>query len=193
MIPDFQNASSYEEIEQLFLECARTIMLDYELVFGLPEQRRMRITALELYLHSQAWPDPNCDRDNEQLNQATWYVKRNGIDADRSRIDITCGNSSKNIYGGLLIRALDRVDGPGKALKQIVRGHVPSSSEWNDEEIEKLNKKISGTPIFGGYLSLEPPQIPINGDVTLHQRMNLRNSEGRWSAPLRATLSTGPA
>lgn len=188
MIPDFRSATSYEQIRALFFDSARTIMLDHDLVFGLPEQRRMRITSLELYLHSKDWPDPNCDRSCEQLRTGTWYVKRNGLDANRSRIDITCGDSARNIYGGLLVRALNGVDGPGKALKRIVRGQVPSSSEWSDEEIEKLNKEINGKPIFGGCLRLTPTIALKHSNVTPRERINLRKSEGRWKEPLRALI-----
>ena len=130
MIPGFRGIENFEigqvrfdEIQHRFFRAARTITFDYYLVFHqFSEPQIMQITSLELYLYCAGWQDPNTDRDPEQLHSGTWYVARKGNDASASRIDITAGCRCENIYCGLLIRGIDGVDGPGKAIRRIVRG-----------------------------------------------------------------------
>ena len=187
-LPDFRNAATYEEIAALFERAARTIMLEHDLVVGLPEQRRMHITSLELYLHSNAWPDPNCDCNPEQRQSGTWYVKRNGYNANRSRIDITCGNVSEGLFGGMLIRALDGVDGSGKAIKQIMRGVPDTPLKWNDQEIDILTNEVSGKPIFENWLRLMPAAVSRSSTIQLLMRQNCAVTEEPWSRALRAVV-----
>ena len=68
VLPSFASTTSYSEIEQGFYDSARSVMLEHELVY---QGQIMRITGLEVYLYSSAWPDPNSDRSPEQLNFGT--------------------------------------------------------------------------------------------------------------------------
>ncbi|WP_155413348.1 hypothetical protein [Rhodopseudomonas palustris] len=190
MLPDFQYATSYEEVAAPFQNAAKRLMLEYDLVVGIPEEKRTRITSLELYLFSESWPDPNCDRDNEQLKSGTWYVKRDRTNANRSRIDITCGNATKDIYCGLLVQSILESTGPGRSLKQIVRGRVPSDAKWTDAEITILNKQICGKSIFDSWLRLEPAKTTRSDNVVFRARETISSKEPPWDSALQALVAS---
>lgn len=149
-IPDFAGVENFEDIRQRFVRGARCLMFQYQLEYG---SQRSEISSLELYLklHRQPhiWWDSATDGDlkaQEQFNRATWYIRQKKGPA-YWRIDITAGCQLLGIQAGLLIRAIDRDDGPAKALHAIVRGSFGRQS-WNDDELKRIHE-IHGQPIHG--------------------------------------------
>jgi hypothetical protein len=115
IISDFRGVGDIDDITERFYSAARAIIFCHELVYG---ESRWSITALELYLFttSPVWQDPNTHRDSEQHNSATWYVHHGGDrPPNRSGIDVTAGSKIDNMFCGLLVRAINNVDGPGRA------------------------------------------------------------------------------
>lgn len=180
IIPDFCGVSDVDEIQRRFHRSAEAIMLKHNLVFGHFEKKRyMRITGLELYLHCNAWADPNTDRCDKQKMSNTWYVRRRGKNANTSRIDITAGSADQNIYCGLLLRGVDGTDGSGKAIKKILRGYAPSRWDWEDNEITVLDE-IDGASVTDGLLRLEPRVEPYQGKLAFQMRVGLEHSQDPW-------------
>jgi hypothetical protein len=197
------------EIQRRFLESARSIIFDYDLVFHqFCERREMRITALELYLYCTAWPDPNTDRSFEQLNQGTWYIPP---DRFIDRIDITAGCRSENIYCGLLIREIalleskagdcENLKGPARALRHMIRGPnqepAPFDWKWLPQEIETIDQIRGRDVLRSGPLRLCRREISHrDGETSMLPRVNLRTDGPKWTGarepwnqPLRVVLS----
>ena len=115
-------------------------------------KKLFRITAVELYLKQHPHlDDPTAHGHEEQMSHGDFYVHRyqNFRAPFRCGLDITCGSKKRKIYGGLLIRELDKIDGPSKALITLVDGHYnpKRSKKWSASEKMKL-KKIKGASIF---------------------------------------------
>lgn len=114
----------------------------------------------------------------EQLESGTFYVHTKSAASwtlpifNRQGIDITCGNKSKDIYGGILIRhvgGINNKDGSGRALRVILRGDsghapIPRSSDkfgWSNTEKEVL-KKLNGANIFSNQTGIRLIRRPSN-------------------------------
>jgi hypothetical protein len=194
-IPDFAGVECFEDIRLRFVSAARCILFQHKLVFG---SRCVEISSLELYLklHQQPhiWWDPVTDEGaQEQYNRATWYVRQKKGPA-YWRIDITAGCRSLGIQAGLLIRAIDRHDGPANALHAMVRGNF-GRHRWNDDERRRI-QEIHGRSIFGqeeSPLRLAPRKTPLEGPYYIgsrigiserHDRINYEGISSR-EAPLR--------
>ena len=193
MLPDFQNVQCFDEIYSRFFVAARWLMLEHDLVFDKFDERPMHITSLELYLHCGAWPDPNTDKNSEQQNFGTWYVRRRGRNANTSRVDITAGSKADNIYRGLLVRGIDRNEGSGRAVKRILRGKRKSALLWLQEEIEALDQ-IHGSQIDKGPLRLIYRKEPLTGVLSSRPRVGLQYPEApgtRTSELCSSTRSLG--
>jgi hypothetical protein len=193
VIPDFRGLSDFEEgtilteIQQRFATSAQSIMFGHDLVFHqFCEPRIMQITSLELYLCCAAWPDPNTDRNLEQLNQGTWYVPPDRV---IDRIDITSGFRCENIYCGLLIREIEGFAGPSLALRQMIRGprqeRPPFDWKWLPIEMETVDQ-MRGRDVFrSGPLRLIPRKSPRSGELWIGPRVGLKEPDHFKDAPLR--------
>jgi len=192
-IPDFVGVSGFKEIQERFMDAAQSIMVDYEIVRG---ANRWRTTALELYLFtetSNVWRDPNTHRNPEQAYSGTWYVHRRPM--NRSGLDITAGNISQGLYVGLLIREIDLIDGPAKALKTLIRDKSNGSEDaskdrykWSENQ-QALIGNIRGQSIWEAPLRLSRSTERICGDVRVGPRLNLKHKSSPWDSPLRATIA----
>lgn len=182
-IPDFRCVTNFEDIQQRFISAARSMMLEYEIVFG---DRPFNITSLELYLrlHKQSdlWDDPATDKGDEskeQYNRGTWYVRQKKGPA-YWRIDITAGNVAEYIQAGILIRQLNGKSGPATAFQSFIRGGFGRHS-WNQEElnlIERIHgKRVDGSD--GSPLKLKRRLIPLNVELAKGKRKNLPKSEAK--------------
>ena len=80
-------------------------------------------------------------------------------------LDITCGNKSLNIYGGILIRELDFEDGSANVLTKLIRDSSAGKGEtrWSDKEKKILNE-INDSDIFSGDLRIVPVTENENAD-----------------------------
>ena len=59
VLPNFEGILGFEDIKSRFIQSARLIMLEHDLVRA---EHRWQITALELYLfHPEVWPDDSTD------------------------------------------------------------------------------------------------------------------------------------
>jgi hypothetical protein len=88
MIPDFRNVTGFDDIYSRFLIAARSIMLEHDLVFDQRAERLLHITSLELYLRCSQWLDPNTDKNSEQGNSKTWYIRRQGSNANSQKLTL---------------------------------------------------------------------------------------------------------
>lgn len=186
MIPDFRNLYSCDDLYQSFTSAAEFIMGGYALQIGPDSRPLIQITSLELYMHSEYWPDPNTDRNSEQLKSGTWYVRRRGTNANTSRIDITAGSKANNIHCGMLIRGINYLDGSGKALKSIIRGDFKDGSarSWTAEEVGLLNT-IHGCSVTDAPLKLVTRTSSLNFVFRYAQRKGLRYPDKPWNGNFR--------
>lgn len=185
MLPDFKNVQNFEEIYSRFYEAAESLILEHDLMFEDSKIRPpMHISSLELYLHCNAWRDPNTDRHPEQQNRSTWYVHRRGANANTSRIDITAGSQSEEIFCGLLVRGIDGSDGSGKAIKRILRGRENTARSWLKDETDTLDQ-IHGSHILQGPLRLVRRKEPRPDKLSPKPRIGLEYPEAPWSLNLR--------
>ena len=191
-IPNFVGVSNFKEVQERFLDAAQSIMVDYEIVRS---ENRWRITALELYLFTEAsnvWRDPNTHRNPEQANSGTWYVHSRPM--NRSGLDITAGDITQGVYAGLLIREVDQIDGPAKALKTLIREKFTrTGSAFNDpynwsEKERALIANIHGRSIWDGPLKLSRSSERVCRDVWIGPRLNLADQSSPWDSPLRAAI-----
>jgi hypothetical protein len=188
MIPDFRNVTGFDDIYSRFLMAARSIMLEHDLVFDQFAERPLHITSLELYLRCSQWLDPNTDKNCEQGNSKTWYIRRRGSNANTSRVDITAGCRAENIYCGLLVRGIDGDDGSGKAIKTILRGGKEASRRsWLEEEVKILDQ-IHGSQIVDGPLRLVRRENPLAGALYGKPRVGLRYPGDPWNQKLRIVV-----
>lgn len=193
----FKNTSTAEDVYQRFHELARSIMCSHKLVCRNCE---WRITSLELYLNGlDFWADPYTHANRAQLDAATWYVHDDGYRAPTySGIDITCGSTSSNVHGGLLIRELD---GEHRwVFQRIVRGNfhpfVRKGNTWTPEEKGKVLADIHSQPIDAekSLLRLVPCEtidVPLycGPRIGLRRRINSPLAEGFRTEPLRIATS----
>jgi hypothetical protein len=110
-----------EELEKMFLELTSILINECELVVG---KEKYRIVECEIYYYDEAGShkDPFAHKVVEQAEIGNWYFNGFGL-------DLTFGNGSKEegkrIYGGILLRAIKRLDnseyfnGPTILLKEI--------------------------------------------------------------------------
>lgn len=183
ILPDFgrleYSENPYKNLQVIqteFIRSARSILLDYELVY---EKHRWPITALELYFyHSKFWPDETTHfyrfKQKQQLERGTWYVHHGGKGRAPGRlgIDITAGCKNKEIAAGLLISAIGkRRASSGTAFKTIIRAGMDCEaqkarklSETDCSIIEKINEAKS---INEGVLTLQRPELKASERSTL--------------------------
>lgn len=177
----FHGVQNFEQITRRFVEVARLVMCSHELVCS-DQERRWRITALELYLHSGhasgVWQDAYTHCESAQLESGTWYVHDNGARAPfYSGIDITCGSSGW--YGGLLIRELDNEH--RWVFQRIVRGanvnRERTNNTWSVDEKRIIQQSIHGSQIGSGLLRLvETPSR--NEQLFIGPRIGLKKKAG---------------
>lgn len=115
---DYLNGDfNYETIEERFDIIANHLMNHLCFEVG---RLAYRIIELEIYYHDkETHLDPYVHCATEQLSVGEWYFNGFGL-------DITFGTEEKEIYGGILIRGIKRIDdvekyisGPSNVLKEI--------------------------------------------------------------------------
>lgn len=108
--------------------------------------KRYRIAEIEFYLSSAKGKNKDgithCQP--QQLTNDSWYVHRyfssNKIKSKRRiGMDLTCGDKPTDLYGGILIRAIQDIDkltddtfyiyGPAKVFRTLIGEELISSSE----------------------------------------------------------------
>ncbi len=189
MLPDFAGIKDESDIRERFTKAACKMMCDYRLTY---QDGSWDITALELYLRTSGensvWSDETTDCHPEQLNSGTWYVAR-PKGPGYWRLDISCGNRDRNIYGGILLGQIDGKSGPTSALHTIVRGAV-DRGKWPDEALRSLDD-IHGSPIQSGPLRIEPRAERLTSSLWIGPRKGLSPKHKYWNANLRiATRKT---
>src|SRR5262249_39224622 len=153
---------SPEEIRLRFIQSARSILLDHDLVRA---EHRWQITALELYLfHPEVWPDDSTDSDDVQLERGRWYVYTDRF-ATQWRIDITAGSKSgttkaANIHASLLIAAIGKDDGSGIALNTILHGGS-GKRNWNYSSPLSPERNLIRDTIHNCSVYSTPPNLRL--------------------------------
>lgn len=105
------------------------------------------IIELEVYLHSDAHPDPYTHGDEGQFSCGAWYFHRAGKSFKAGSfkgLDLACGSRSNGVHAGLLLRAVEDAAG------NIVEG--PSLLV---DHILKLNKKAYIADFVSGRTAAE--------------------------------------
>jgi hypothetical protein len=160
VVPDFGRDLSGDEIQQLFIEAARSIILDHGLRRA---EHRWDVTALELYLYREGkWEDPTTHCAREQLKTGTWYVHRDGkLPLKRLGVDISAGSPRPETYVGLLIAAIGNRSGSGCAMKTILRGDWRNGAwQYSEQEMKLLLSEIHRKSISAGPPSLRLVRRP---------------------------------
>lgn len=140
-------SESTEEIEEGFLEAAKLILLDYQLVAG---EESFEILELEFYFYQKyIHPDPYSHAFQypkrvipKMSVTGSWYFHRFiGIEKythTRRGLDLTYGSAEREAYGGLLIRSVKRendgkfISGPSNVVAYVLE------AANNPEEIQHL-------------------------------------------------------
>lgn len=107
----------FETLDEKFSSLAESLMNNLYLVVA---DQNYKIIELEIYYHDKFnHPDPYVHCAAEQLFAGNWYFHGAGL-------DITFGDSEKEIYGGILIRGIMKlgenpsyISGPLNVLKEI--------------------------------------------------------------------------
>lgn len=142
------------------------------------------ITALEFYLyHKTLFQDSASHRQPLQLSSGKFYVHTHGKESNfkspnYSGIDITCGNSEHAIWGGILLRQLDFMAGPGKAAQLLVKGKKHTFSKeakWTDKEKAVL-RSIQWTDIFDSPIKLIARESPVKVTLKTKKRVGIKLS-----------------
>lgn len=152
--PAFSADLTFEAIQSRFITAASTIMLEYNLK---RDAYCWDVTALELYIYRTGiWEDETTHgfrfKTRRQLELGTWYLHRDGhLPAKRLGIDITVGSQAPELHGGILIAAIGKRGGSGRAVKAIVRGQSDEGDwRYNDREMSLLISEINGKSIDSG-------------------------------------------
>lgn len=149
-------------IEEHFSKIANILMNKLCIVGG---RTKYRVTEIEFYYQDKnirKFYDPYTHCYPEQLENGTWYFNLMGL-------DITFGNKSKNIFGGILIRNIRSinenpnyyVDGVSKSLRELFRGiEIDSKHSIYIEEIN--NNAFNDIPFAAKRIGL--PRKDENAD-----------------------------
>ncbi|TSA37659.1 MAG: hypothetical protein D4R64_05555 [Porphyromonadaceae bacterium] len=144
--------------------------------------KQYRLTEIEFYLfHRELFPDPTTHCDKRQLTSDHWYFHRfPGSEIlrplNRIGMDLTCGNQAEKIYGGILIRAIQDIDGkeeyiygPSVLVNKLWSEMIPKPSKLEDLEekdantnssLQLLPQKLPGQKIF------ECPRVGLGKKAT---------------------------
>ena len=170
----FDDCTSSKLITSRFQELASTLMGNFCVV---RETETFCMTSLELYLYtslSTLHQDPYTDRNPIQFSNGSWYVYLKGV--KWSRLDITLGSEAQKLYGSLLIRAIDGVDGSAKSLRTIVRSgatEVAPPWAWSEREKTFLNS-IHNKNIWDSALRLSEKPESSDARIKLLPRVFTR-------------------
>jgi len=147
------------------------------------------MTEVEFYLyHEPNFQDTACHQNEFQLTNQHWYVHRykkslKMRSLGRTGLDLTCGDGSDVIYGGILLRAImnvndhnEYVNGPANVVNQFM-----NELKW--EEKEQL-ESIETEDIFensyikiaeAGHLEvkkvIECPRVRLGKNASIDYRM----------------------
>jgi len=112
------------DAQSQFNEMAQKLLHHTQLKAG---ENFYRLAEIEFYVFVQGhenFEDPDTHKHPRQLLNGVWYLHRKA--PERTGLEITFGNSDKNIYGGILIRAIQNVDdekdytyGPAAVVKTL--------------------------------------------------------------------------
>lgn len=147
--------------EDTFKRIANDLLNHYVLISG---KKSFRICEIEFYYTGVDHNDKYTHSHELQKTSGQWYQHRSGL-------DITCGN--EDYYGGILIRAIERVDepvdktekyiyGPLKCLQALMSGFKSIVKHEVTIGLEKANQgtlsleKVSSAPRAG----LNPDRDP---------------------------------
>jgi hypothetical protein len=135
---DLTNGYPFNSLNEKF-ETLTYYLMNY---LGIGVANRIyRITETEIYYYDEkTHKDPYVHCDEEQLNAGKWYFNGFGL-------DITFGDSDKNIYGGILIRGIKKIgdeekyiSGPSNVLKELFSSIESIISENTNFRIVELHQ-----------------------------------------------------
>jgi hypothetical protein len=132
-----------DSIESHFDELANYLMNKLYLKAG---GNSYRIVEIEFYyVDEKKHNDIFCHRNSEQLKSGTWYFNGFGL-------DLTFGNSTNNVFGGILIRGIRSIDaagqyfsGPSTLLKELFSSLGSATNQNNGFYLTPLASNIFET------------------------------------------------
>lgn len=137
-----------------FDELAGNLMQNLCLYVG---ENRYQVTECEIYYYDKTNKhfDPYCHKSNFQLKCGTFYYNGFGL-------DLTFGNSERNIFGGVLIRGIKSIsentfiNGPIKVMEELIDNIGSAFDQSNKhfyidvfENQDKTNNTIYKTSRIG--------------------------------------------
>lgn len=183
--PSMGDVKSFEEIQNRFHTIAKVLMSNYDIELRHLYRERLRISSVELYLYKNSvWEDPTTHYARygirDQLTSGCWYVhryKENGKfrPPRRRGIDITAGSNSHDVYAGLLIREVNEIDGPARAVNSMLFGSNLKSvrRNWNYAACDEFFLSLNGGSIYAGSVALVDALIPRSSNFYVGRRIGL--------------------
>jgi hypothetical protein len=146
-----QNIES-EQISNHFDQIAQYLFQDCQIYIG---DAKYQLTEIEFYYYdAEKHPDSYAHKNDVQLDLGNWYFHGSGL-------DITFGNRSKKIYGGILIRGVknlitnEYISGPINALRAMMRNFQSVTEAYQMQLVEGEPIKISSI-IKSSRIGLNP-------------------------------------
>jgi len=153
---DFKNKAT---LHQKMMNVANKLLNESILNFG---QNKFRLAEIEFYLfNEQEFKDQTTHKNKRQLSSDYWYFHRSSKNdilkpINRIGLDITCGNQSEGIYGGILIRAIQNL--------QDENDYVHGTAQIVDRILADLHLQLSD------IVRIEEKPVDQNPYLSLNQQ-----------------------
>jgi hypothetical protein len=101
------------------------------------------LREVEIYFYDEEnHPDPYAHKNKRQLEFGEWYFHRftninSFLNSNRNGLDITFGNKTKSIFGGILVRKIENINTNKLivGINKVVRKLIENVGEGNINEI----------------------------------------------------------
>ncbi len=113
LLTDVYSQTNKDSLIKIFDEISRSLLRQVKIV---TPKASFYIRELEIYYYDlDLHPDPYTHKNKRQLEFGDWYFHRyitieSFLLSNRNGVDITFGNKSKQIYGGILLRKLQHAE-----------------------------------------------------------------------------------
>jgi hypothetical protein len=143
---------------------------------------RFAIVEVEFYLYAEEHKDPFVHCSEQQLSFGEWYFHREKaakIGFTLKGIDLTFGDQSRAEYGGMLIRALARVDGTGivEGPSKVVDTILTAAGVDSVAAMKALPAYSDRALVQTSLLHLEPRDAIWREDIKTGRRIGLKGQD----------------
>lgn len=128
------------DYEKAFDEIADGLLRQIKIV---TPKNHFHLREIEIYFYDKEnHPDPYSHKNKRQAEFGEWYFHRYAdikpfLNSNRNGIDITFGNKSANIFGGILFRKIQNIETKELivGINKVVRELIKNIGEENTNEI----------------------------------------------------------